>query len=75
MASEVGGLMGLLVYISQISGLFTYFHMVTMSFQCSRISSKSVTTISAVVSAKSLPLMFVCPRSLFILVGSPSLAL
>ena len=75
MASKIGGVVELLVYMTQNGCLSAYFTMVIVSFWCSGISSKEVTTNLATVSAKSLPMMFVWPLILFSLVGRPSLAL
>jgi len=49
--------------------------MVTVSFWCSEMSSQLVTTFLAATSARSLPLMFVCPLILCNIVVSPSSAL
>jgi hypothetical protein len=43
---------------------------VAVSFLCSGISSKEVTIRLAILSARSLPLMFVCPLILCSFVGS-----
>jgi hypothetical protein len=72
---EIGGAMGLLVYMTQNDGLSDYFPMVIVSFWCSGISSKEVTTNLAAVSAKSLPWLFVCPLILLSYAGSPRLDL
>jgi len=74
-ASEIGGMVGLLVYMTQNGGLFVCFPMVIMSFWCSGISSKEVTNNLAAVSAKLFPRMFVWPLILFSFVGRPRLAL
>ena len=58
-ASEIGGKMGLLAYMTQNGGLYACFPMVIVSFWCSGISSKEVTADLAILSAKSLARMFV----------------
>jgi hypothetical protein len=75
LASEIGGVVGLLVYISQNCGLSACFPMVTVSLWCSGIFSNEATSNLAAMSAKSLPRMFVCPLILFSCVWRPSLAL
>ena len=74
-ASEIGGVVGFLVYMTQNGGLSACFPMVIVIFWCSGISSKEVTINLAAVSAKSLPRMFVGPLILFSFVGRPRLAL
>ncbi len=54
-ASEIGEVVGLWVYMTQNGGLSAIFPMVTVSFYCSGLSSKELTTNLAAVSAKSLP--------------------
>ncbi len=75
MAREVGGVGGLLVYITQKSGRLACLPMVTVTFWCSRMSSNDDTTRLAAVSARSLPLMFACPLILCSIVGRTSLIL
>ena len=72
-AREMGGVGGLSVYIHQYSGRSARLSMVTVNFGCPGISSKDVTTHLAAVSARSLPLMFVCPLIVCSIVGSPCL--
>ena len=74
-ASEIGGVVGLLVYMIQNGGLSACFPMVTVSLWCSGISSKEVTTNLATRSARSLPRMLVWPLILFSVVGRSRLAL
>ncbi len=75
-ASEIiGGVVELLVYMTQNGGLSACFPMVIVSFWCSGISSKEVTTNLAAASARSLPRMLVWPLILFSVVGRPRLAL
>ena len=74
-ASEIGGVVGLLVYITQNGDLSACFPMVIVSLWCSGIFSKEVTTNLSAVSAKSLPRMFVWPLILFCFVGRPRLVL
>ena len=68
-ASEIGGVVGLLVYMTQNGGLFACFPMVIVSFLCSGISSKEVTTSLVSVSVRPLPRMLVCPLILFSFCG------
>jgi hypothetical protein len=74
-ASEIGGMVGLLVYMTQNGGLSACFPMVIVSFLCSGIFSKEVTTNLAAASARSLPRMLVWTLILFSVVGRPRLAL
>jgi hypothetical protein len=74
-AREMGGVGGLLVYITRNSGRSAYLPIVTVSFWCSGMSSNDVTTRLAATSARSLSVMFVCPLILFSIVGRPSLIL
>ena len=74
-ASEIGGVVGLLVYMTQNGGLSTCFSIVIVSFWRSGISSKEVTTNSAAAPARSLPRMIVCPLILLSFVWRPRLAL
>ena len=74
-ASEIDGVMGLLVYMAYISGLSACYPMVAVNLCCSGISSKEATFNLDAVSAKSSPRMFVCPLILYNFVGSPRLAL
>jgi len=73
--SEISGVVGLLVYMTQHGGLFACFPMVSASLWCSGISSKEVTTNLAAVSAKSLPRISIWPLILFSFAGRPSTAL
>ncbi len=75
MASRMGGVGGVLVYITQYGGRSACRPMVTASFWFSGMPSKSATIFLAAAFARSLPLMFVCPRILCSIVGSPSSAL
>ena len=50
--SEIGGVMGLLVFMTQLGGLSTCLPMVAVIFYDVGISSKEVTTSLAAVSAK-----------------------
>ncbi len=70
---ELGGVDGLLVYITQNSGRSAYLPMVTVTFWCSGMSPKAVTTRLAASSTRSLPFMFVRPLILWSIVGRPSL--
>ncbi len=72
MANRMGGVGGVLVYITHYGGRSACRPMVTVSFWFSGMPSQSATTLLAAASARSLPLMFVCPRILCIIVGSPS---
>jgi len=74
-ASEMGGVVGLLVYITKHGGPSASFPIVTASFSCSGISSKEVTTNLAALFAKLSPLMFVWPQILCSFVGTPRFAL
>ena len=74
-AKVIGGVVGLSMYITHNSGRSAYLPMVTVSFWCSGRSSNDVTTRLAEVSARSLPLMFVCPLILCSIVGTPILIL
>ena len=74
-ASRMGGVGGVLVYIIQSGGRSACRPMVTVSFWFSGMPSQSATTLLAAASARSLPLMFECPRILGSIVGSPSSAL
>ncbi len=74
-ASEIGGVMGLLVYTTQHGGLSACFPMVIVSLWCSGISSKDVTTNLTAVFANSSLRMCVCPLILFSFVGRPRLSL
>ncbi len=75
MANRMGGVGGVLVYITQCGGRLAFRPMVTASFWFSEMPSQSATTFLAAASARSLLLMFVCPRTLRSIVGSPSSAL
>ena len=74
-ASKIGGVVGLLVYMTQNGGLSACFPMVIVSFGCSGISLEEVTTSLATASARSLPRMLVWLLILFSVVGRPRLAL
>ncbi len=74
-AREMGGVSGLSVYITQNSGRSACLPMVTMTFWCPGMSSNDVTTRFALVSARLLPLMLVCPLIFCSIVGRPSLIL
>ncbi len=74
-ANRMGGVDGVLVYITQYGGRSACWPIVTASFWFSGMPSQSATTLLAAESARSLPLMFVCPRILCSIVGSPSSAL
>ena len=74
-ASKVGGVVGLLVYMTQHDGLSACFPIVIVSFWCSGISSKEVQTNLAAASARALPRMLGWPLILFSFVGRPRLAL
>ncbi len=69
------GMEEFLVYMTQYGGRSACRPMVTVSFCCSGMSSQAATTLFAATSARSLPLIFVCPLILCRDVGSPSLAL
>ncbi len=74
-ASKIGGVVGLLVCMTQNGGLSACFPMVNVSFWCSGIFSKEVTINLVAAFAKSLPRMLVWPLILFSVVGRPRLAL
>ena len=74
-ANRMGGVSGVFVYITQYGGRSAYRAIVTVSFLFLGMPSLSATTLLAAASARSLPLMFVCPRILCSIVGSPSSAL
>ena len=74
-AREIGGVGGLLVYITQNFGRSACLPMVTVSFWLSEMSSNDVTTRLAAASARSLPFISVCPLILFSVVGRPRLIL
>ncbi len=70
----IGGVGGLSVYITRNSGRSVCLPIVTVTFWCSGMSSNDFTTRLAAASARSLPLMFVCPLILCsIVVGIPIL--
>ncbi len=73
-ADWMGGVCGVLVYITQYGGRSVCRPIVTVSFWLAGMPFQSATTRLA-VSARSWPLMFVCPRILCSIVGSPSSAL
>jgi len=60
--SGIGGVMVLLVYMTQLGCLSACLPMVYIYFFNLGISSKEVTTSLAAVPAKSFPLIFVCPQ-------------
>ncbi len=68
-AREIGGVGGLLVYITQNSGRLAYLPMVTVTFWYFGMSSSDVTTRLAAAFARSLPFMFACPLILCCIVG------
>ncbi len=74
-ANWMGGVCGVLVYITQYGGRSACRPIVTMSFWLAGMPFQSAMTLLAAASAWSLPLMFVCPRILCSIVGSPSSAL
>ncbi len=74
-ANRMGGVGGVLVYITQYGGCSACRPIVTASFWFSGMPSQSATTLLAAASARLLPLMFVCSRILCSIVGSPSSAL
>ena len=74
-AREMGGVGGLSVYITQNSGLSACLPMVTETFGCPGMSTNDITTYLVAVSARSLPLMLVCPLIFCKIVGRPSLIL
>ncbi len=69
LARNMWGVGGLSVFITQYSGLSACLPMLTVTFWCSGISSKAVTTIFAASSARSLPLVFVRPLIVCNIVG------
>ena len=71
-ANWMGGIRGVLVYITQCGGLSACWPIVMVSFWCSGMSSQAETTLLAATSARSLPLMFVWPLILCSIVVSPS---
>ena len=71
-ANRMGGVGGVLVYITQYGGRSACRPIVTLSFWLAGMPSQSATTLLAAASARSLPLMFVCPLPLRNVVGSPS---
>jgi len=68
-ASEIGRVMGLLVYMTKKGGLSACFLEVVVSLWCSGIFSKEVKINLAAVSARLLPRMFVGSLILFSLCG------
>ena len=74
-ASCMGGMSGVFVYMTQYGGRSACRPIVTVSFWLAGMPFQSATTLLAAASARSLPLMFVCPRILCSIVGSPSSAL
>ncbi len=71
-ANRMGGVGGVLVYITQYGSRSACRPMVTVSFWFSGMPSQSATTLLAEASAMSLHVTFVCPRILCSIVGSPS---
>ena len=71
-ANRMGGVGGVLVYITQYGGRSTCRSIITASFWFSGMPSQSATTLLAAASARSLSLMFVCPLTLRNVVGRPS---
>ena len=71
-ANWMGGVRVVLVYMTQYGGRSACRSMVRVSFSLSGMSSHAATTLLAAASARSLPLMFVCPLTLRNVVGSPS---
>ncbi len=74
-ANYMGGVSGVLVYITQYGGRSACRPIVTVSFWLAGMPFQSATTLLAATSARSLPLMFACLRILCSIVGSPSSAL
>ena len=74
-ANWMGGVSGVLVYMTQYGGRSACLPIVTVSCWLAGMLFQSATTLLAAASARSLPLMFVCPRILCKVVGSPSSAL
>jgi hypothetical protein len=72
-ASEMGGAGGVSVYITKNCGRSFCLPTATVSFRCPGMSSNYVTTRLVAPSARSFPLMFVCPLILCSIMGSPSL--
>ena len=72
--SGIGGVMGILVYMTPYVGLLACLPLEIVSFWCSGISAKAKTTNLEDSSAKSLPLMLVCPLMLRNTLGSSRLA-
>ncbi len=75
MARGMGCVGDLSVYITQYSGRSACLPMVTVTFWCPGMSANDVTTFLAVVSARSMPLMFVCHLISCRIVGRPILIL
>ncbi len=75
LTNRMGGVAGVLVYITQYGGRSACRQRVTASFWFSGMPSQSATTLLTAVSARSLPVMFVCPRILCSIVNNPSSAL
>ncbi len=63
------------MYITRNSGRSAYLPILTVIFWCSGMSSNEVTTRLAAASARSLPLMSVCPLILCSIVERPSVIL
>jgi hypothetical protein len=70
-AREMRGVGGMSMCITPYSGRLACLNIVTASVWCLGMSSKYVATRLVVVSARSLPLMFVCPLIFCIIVGRP----
>ena len=73
MASEVDGLIGVLVYMTQYVSLSVGFPTATVSFRCAGITPKEVTICLAAMHARLFPFICVRPRILRSYVGSPRL--
>ncbi len=66
-AREMGDVGGLSVYITQNSGRSACLPMVIVTFWYPGMASNDVTTRFAAVSARSLPLILVCPLIFLVL--------
>ncbi len=72
-ANRMGGVGGVLVYITQYGGRSACRPMVTVSFWFSGMPSQSATTLLAAASAKSLPLFHASSIEVMCEVASPYL--
>jgi hypothetical protein len=72
LAREVGGVGGLSVYITLNSGRSACLLMITVIFWCPSMFSNDSTTRLAAVSARPLPLIFVCLLLWCSILGRPS---